>query len=105
MSVILAMKTKEFAFTLPVVMVIYELMFFEGTLKRRLLYLVPFILTMLIIPLSLTGTSGSLSEIRGSVNSSGIGGKQHIPMGLSEYTVSGNRDLYQAVVFPNKPEP
>jgi hypothetical protein len=64
-SVILAMKTKEFAFTLPVVMAICEFMFFKETLKRRMLYLAPIILTMVIIPPSLSDTSGSLSEIGG----------------------------------------
>jgi hypothetical protein len=65
LSAVLAMKTKEFAFTLPLVMAMYELMFFQGKIKRRLLYLVPFVLTMLIIPLTLTGAGGSLTDISG----------------------------------------
>jgi tetratricopeptide (TPR) repeat protein len=65
LSAILAMKTKEIAFTLPMVMVIYEFMFFQGKIKRRVLYLVPFVLTMLIVPLTLTGAGGSLTEIKG----------------------------------------
>jgi tetratricopeptide (TPR) repeat protein len=52
-STILAMKTKEIAFTLPVVIAVYEFMFFSGKIKTRLLYLIPFFLTMPIIPLSL----------------------------------------------------
>jgi tetratricopeptide (TPR) repeat protein len=62
---VFAMKTKEIAFTLPVVLCIYEFMFFQGEIKKRLLYLVPFVLTMLIIPLTLTGAGGSLTEISG----------------------------------------
>ena len=49
-SAILAMKTKEIAFTLPVIIVLYEFLFFEGNKKIRIASLVPFILTLLIIP-------------------------------------------------------
>ncbi|KWT79579.1 tetratricopeptide repeat protein [Candidatus Magnetominusculus xianensis] len=52
-SVILAMRTKEIAFTLPVIAVMFEFMFFEGKIKRRILYLIPLILTMSIIPISI----------------------------------------------------
>ena len=52
-SVILAMKTKEISFTLPAVIALYELMFFEGRLKKRMPYLLPFLLTMAIIPATL----------------------------------------------------
>ena len=65
-SAIFAMYTKEIAFTLPVVMLIYELMFFEGSTRKRILFLIPFVLTMLIIPLTLIGgTAVSLTEIKG----------------------------------------
>jgi Tfp pilus assembly protein PilF len=63
LSAVLAMKTKEFAFTLPVVMAMYELMFFNGKIMKRLLYLAPFFLTVLLIPLSLAVTGWSLSDI------------------------------------------
>ncbi|MBI5675812.1 MAG: tetratricopeptide repeat protein [Nitrospirae bacterium] len=65
LSAVLAMKTKEFAFTLPIVMAVYELMFFDGNIIKRLLYLVPFLLAVLLIPLSLTGTEGALSLVSG----------------------------------------
>jgi tetratricopeptide (TPR) repeat protein len=51
-SAILAMKTKEIAFMLPVMLTLYEMIFFEGKNKKRILYLIPFIITMLIIPLT-----------------------------------------------------
>jgi hypothetical protein len=47
---ILAMKTKQIAFTLPLAVVLYEFMFFHDTIKRRALRLLPFLLTLLIIP-------------------------------------------------------
>jgi tetratricopeptide (TPR) repeat protein len=51
LSCVLAMKTKESAFTLPVVIVLYDIMFFKTTFKKRAIFLVPFLLTMLIIPI------------------------------------------------------
>jgi len=56
LSVILAMKTKEIAFTLPFIIILYECIFFPGTAKTRILRTLPFLLTLLIIPLSLAGT-------------------------------------------------
>ncbi|MCK4839691.1 MAG: hypothetical protein KAS94_12890, partial [Desulfobulbaceae bacterium] len=53
LAAVLAMKTKEIAFTLPVMIVLYEFLFFKEETKNRILYLVPFILTMLIIPATL----------------------------------------------------
>lgn len=63
LSAIFAMKTKEFAFTLPLVMVLYEVMFLEGRVKLRAIFLAPFIFTVLLIPLSLTGTEASLTGL------------------------------------------
>lgn len=48
----LGMKTKENVFTLPLAIGLYEFMFFSGGIKRRLLALIPFLLTMLIIPIT-----------------------------------------------------
>jgi len=52
---VLAMKTKEIAFTLPVMLLLYEVIFFDRKVKVSVLYLVPFFLSMLIIPVSLLG--------------------------------------------------
>jgi tetratricopeptide (TPR) repeat protein len=51
LSCVLAMKTKESAFTLPVAIALYEFMFFNATFKKRVLFLAPLLFTMLIIPL------------------------------------------------------
>jgi hypothetical protein len=53
LSAVLAMKTKENAFTLPVMISLYEFFFFEGPFKRRMFRLSPLLLTMAIIPLTL----------------------------------------------------
>ncbi|MBI5408913.1 MAG: tetratricopeptide repeat protein [Nitrospirae bacterium] len=67
LSAVLAMKTKEIAFTLPIMIALCEAFFFKGAFKKRFLYLAPFLLTMLIIPLTLIGLKDSgLSESIGS---------------------------------------
>ncbi|MBI4822934.1 MAG: tetratricopeptide repeat protein [Nitrospirae bacterium] len=63
LSAILAMKTKENAFTLPIVIALYEFFFFRGTLGKRVLHLIPFLLTMLIIPITLIGIDKPVGEI------------------------------------------
>jgi tetratricopeptide (TPR) repeat protein len=60
---VLAMKTKEIAFTLPIIIALCEFMFFEGRVKRRILYLVPVFSTMLIIPLTLLGTDKPIGDL------------------------------------------
>jgi tetratricopeptide (TPR) repeat protein len=64
---VLAMKTKEMAFTLPIMIALYEFLFFGGSLKKRFLYLLPLALTMLIIPLTLFGVDRPLGEVIGGV--------------------------------------
>jgi tetratricopeptide (TPR) repeat protein len=64
-SAVLAMKTKEIAFTLPLVIALYEFMFFRGLLRKRLPYLVPILLTMLIIPMSLLGADKPIGNVIG----------------------------------------
>ncbi|MFA4828045.1 MAG: tetratricopeptide repeat protein [Thermodesulfovibrionales bacterium] len=61
LSAVLAMKTKEISFTLPVIIALYEFIFFEGKIKTRLIFLIPILLTILIIPLTLMGVKGSLA--------------------------------------------
>jgi len=72
-SAILAMKTKEICFTLPFMIIIYEFCFFDHfnpiseplsprTGNRvRFLRLLPFLVTLIIIPLSLLGQEFGLS--------------------------------------------
>jgi tetratricopeptide (TPR) repeat protein len=70
-SAVLAMKTKENAFTLPFAIVLYELMFLNGNLIRRAKHLMPLLLTSLIIPFTLLGiSSGNLHDVMGSITSS-----------------------------------
>jgi uncharacterized membrane protein HdeD (DUF308 family) len=57
MSASLGMLSKEITFTLPVMIALYEFTFFEGLTSKRLIRLLPFALTMFIIPyMLLSGT-------------------------------------------------
>ena len=47
-----AMKTKEISFTLPFMILLIEMVFFRPIVKKQWAFLTPFILTLLIIPLS-----------------------------------------------------
>ena len=51
-SAIIAMKTKENAFTLPIMIALYEFFFLEDSLRRRIVRFIPLLLTMAIIPLA-----------------------------------------------------
>ncbi len=62
LSAVLAMKTKENAFTLPFMIALFELCFLEGPLKRRLFALAPILLTLAIIPLTIVGLAGTPSH-------------------------------------------
>ena len=52
LAAVTAQVTKEISFTLPFVLVLFEFVFFtkDRGVKKRVLYLVPFLLTLLIIP-------------------------------------------------------
>jgi len=63
LAAMLAMKTKEIAFTLPLAILLYEICFFRGGWQKRLLYLLPLLATLLIIPLTIIDIGGSVDEI------------------------------------------
>ncbi len=58
-SAALAMKTKENAFTLPIMIAVFDFCFFNDSWKKRALFLAPILLTLAIIPLTLLGLFGS----------------------------------------------
>ncbi|QWV94358.1 tetratricopeptide repeat protein [Geomonas oryzisoli] len=74
LACVLAMKTKENAFTLPVLILFYEWVFFRDAFTcPRLLRLLPFALTMAIIPvklmqLSARGGTAPGGTVAGAVN-------------------------------------
>ena len=62
-AAVCAMKTKEIAFTLPIMILLYEFTFFRSSLKTKLLFLIPMLLTLMIIPLSMMQTDKPLGEL------------------------------------------
>lgn len=59
LSALLAMKTKEIAFTLPFMVAALEIMLFQNSIyrERRYIYLIPHAAMLLVIPLSIFGPS------------------------------------------------
>ena len=65
---LLAMKTKEIAFTLPLTVALYELSFFGVPSRRRLLFLLPLAATLLVVPLGLMQSGRPLGELLGEMD-------------------------------------
>jgi Flp pilus assembly protein TadD len=57
------MKTKEIAVTLPLAVLLYEIFFFRGKWKKRLLYLLPLLATLPIVPISVFATGDSAGDV------------------------------------------
>ncbi|MFC1843896.1 tetratricopeptide repeat protein [Thermodesulfobacteriota bacterium] len=62
-AAVLAMKSKEIAFTLPFAVILYEVYFFRGSWKRRFFYLLPLLFTLPIIPMTVIGISETSGDI------------------------------------------
>ncbi|HZV82060.1 MAG TPA: tetratricopeptide repeat protein [Geobacteraceae bacterium] len=62
-TALLAMATKEIAFTLPLTLLLVEFMFFGGSLRQRVLPLSLLFLPMLFVPLALVPTLGARGNL------------------------------------------
>ncbi|MBI4365184.1 MAG: tetratricopeptide repeat protein [Deltaproteobacteria bacterium] len=60
LACVLAMRTKENSFTVPLMLLLVEAVFFGPPTRRRWLMLAPFLCTLSIIPLSYPGTLGDV---------------------------------------------
>ncbi|HSA78468.1 MAG TPA: tetratricopeptide repeat protein, partial [Nitrospirota bacterium] len=67
-AAVLAMKTKEIAFTLPVMIALYEFLFMNGNVRKRVLFLIPLLLTMAIIPMGLINLGQPVGDVIGDVS-------------------------------------
>lgn len=69
-SAVTAMLVKEISFTLPVMIALFEIFFFRGKYRKRILLLFPFAITMFVIPAALLTAQGafSIGDIRQSMN-------------------------------------
>lgn len=71
-AAVLAMESKEIAFTLPVIICLYECIFLSGKIAIRFAGLIPFLLTMAIIPVKLFKLSAPSLPNKASQISQGI---------------------------------
>ncbi|MFI5295609.1 MAG: type IV pilus biogenesis/stability protein PilW [Thermodesulfovibrionales bacterium] len=97
-ATVCAMKTKEMAFTLPLVIVLYEVIFFKSPLKKMLLFLLPIILTLIVVPLSILHSDRPLGEILSDVSEMT---KVQTQMSRWEYLVTEMRVIvtYMRLIF------
>lgn len=58
LSCLLSMSTKEISFTLPLMLVLFDICFLEGTARQRLVRLSPFLVCMALMPLYFFGAGG-----------------------------------------------
>lgn len=68
LAAVLAMHTKEIAFSLPLIVLLYEIFFFGIPDRKRLFFLAPLLLTIAIIPLNLIGVQRPLREVLSDVS-------------------------------------
>lgn len=59
----LALRTKEISFTLPVMLAVYEAMFFTGSFRKRAIILIPFILLECAVLAAVITSFGSISAV------------------------------------------
>lgn len=101
LSAVLAMNTKENAFTLPFSILLYEFIFMDRKrLFKRVSSLIPFALTLFIIPLSMTGLDRSMGEIIGSI---GLSSKGYALIERADYLFTQMRVIVtylRLLVFP-----
>jgi len=100
-SAILAMKSKEIAFTLPLVIVLYEFFFFGKTLNwKRFFYLFPILLTILIIPFSILNIKGYGESIVQGID---IHSRETVNISRTDYLITQIRvgmTYLRLLVFP-----
>lgn len=63
---VLGMFTKEIVFTVPVTAIVCEILFLRGTMGKRMMFLLPLLGTMLIIPLNMLSqidVTGGIKEV------------------------------------------
>ena len=100
LSCVAGQKTKEIAATLPFMLAFVEVLFLSGERKRRLLYLLPFLATALIVPLTLLlGGSGGYSDFSEKIRRMQI--EEMSTLSMSEYAYTQARVVatYLRLIF------
>lgn len=62
-AMVLAMMSKEIAFTLPLMLILYEVSFFPSCGRKRYFILLPLLLTIIILPLALLHSNEPLGNL------------------------------------------
>lgn len=74
LSAVLAMMTKENSLTLPFAITLYEFFFFKGTLRKRLPFLIPLFLPLLVFPFALSETGIPIGKLLFGIESETVHG-------------------------------
>jgi tetratricopeptide (TPR) repeat protein len=67
-SAVIAMKTKEIAFTLPLMIALFEFVFFRSGFKKKMIFILPLLLTLVIIPISMMGLHKPIGELLSDIS-------------------------------------
>jgi hypothetical protein len=91
-ATLLAMESKEIAFTLPLIIALVEFMFNSGNAVSRVVTLSPFLLTMAIIPAKLMQLPASFAvyksaDISGAINLVNAGGTSSLDYLMTQFGV------------------
>ncbi len=78
-SAVVAMRTKEFTFTLPIIVALSEVTFFSGRKTDRIRILAPFAATLLIIPALIFFYQGTLNSLESTMRSMTAADETNIP--------------------------
>lgn len=68
LAAIAAMRTKEISFTLPFVVALYEFSFFKNSAGKKLLFLLPVLLSLVVVPLGFLGSPKPIGELLSDVS-------------------------------------
>jgi hypothetical protein len=78
-SAVIAMRTKEFTFTRPIIIALCEITFFSGRKRDRIRTLAPFAATLLIIPVLIFFYQGTLNALDSTMRSITAADETNIP--------------------------
>jgi protein O-mannosyl-transferase len=100
-SAVAAMLTKEFTFTLPIVVALYEMTFLTGTIRDRVKALAPFSATLFIIPALVflqQGKLHSLDSIMRTITAADVSNISRLDYLLTQFRVIAT--YLRLLVFP-----
>jgi Flp pilus assembly protein TadD len=100
LAAICAMMTKEISFTLPIMLLLCEFIFFRATLKKKLLLLIPVLLALLIIAAGVLHADKPLGELMADLSARS---RQQTDMPRGDYLMTQMRVIItylRLMLFP-----